>query len=110
MFDSMSSFSSFYIPLAVLLVLMVLFKEQVIDLFERWENVRAAVIEKQREIIEIQKERLTVQDSVIKLLEYDNRKLNGQLRAQKRINEINLESLRQERNMRAKETNNGKDQ
>ncbi len=115
MFETLGEFSAVYFALAAVLVLLVLFKKPLIALEDRI-RLKEDVVRKQAKIIEVQKGTISDQKEILaiqdKIIDFQNRKitkLRNALSTQKKINSINLETLRQERLMRAKENNNGKD-
>lgn len=109
MFDSLGAFSAVFWPLAILLILLVLFEKPLVAWEEKRYEVRKAVIKELMDIKDMQKQVIGIQDKVIDLQHSNIKKLQRELINQKKINSINLETLRQERLMRAKENNNGKD-
>ncbi len=109
MFESLGSFSVVYFALAAVLFLLILFEKPLIALEEKRIEVRKAVIRELRLMMKNKEKVIDIQDKLIDYLFAENKKLGKELSNQHKINSINLETLRQERLMRAKEQNNGKD-
>ena len=109
MFETLGGFSAVYFTLAAVLILLVLFEKKLIKWEEERFKVRKAVIKELMDIKDMQKQVIDIQDEVIDLQHSHIKKLQRELSCQHKINSINLEALRQERLMRAKENNDGKD-
>ena len=109
MFETLGGFSVVYFALAAVLFLLILFEKPLIALEEKRYETRKAVIKELMDIKDMQKQVIGIQDEVIDLQHSHIKKLQRELSTQHKINSINLETLRQERLMREKENNNGKD-
>lgn len=109
MFETLGSFSAVFWFLTAVMFFLILFEKPLIALEEKRIKVRKAVIRELRMMMKNKEKVIDIQDKLIDYLFAENKKLGKELSKQHKINSINLETLRQERLMRAKEQNNGKD-
>lgn len=109
MFENLGDFSAVFWFLTAVMVFLILFEKPLIALEEKRIEVRKAVIRELRLMMKNKEKILDIQDKLIDYLFAENKKLGKELSKQHKINSINLEALRQERLMREKENNNGKD-
>ncbi len=97
---SFGAFAFIYFSLAFILFVLILFEKKFIELEDKYKKARKAKIRDLEKVI-------AARDKLIDLQHSNIRKLSKELSHQKKINSINLETLRQERLMRAKEKDNG---
>lgn len=109
MFENLGDFSAVFWFLTAVMVFLILFEKPLIALEEKRVEARKAVIKELRYTVSDQEKIIYIQDKIIDGLFAKNKKLGKELSKQHKINSINLETLRQERLMRVKEQNNGKD-
>lgn len=109
MFENLGDFSAVFWFLTAVMVFLILFEKPLIALEEKRIEARKAVIKELRYTVSDQEKIIYIQDKIIDGLFANNVALGGELSTQNKINSINLETLRQERLMRVKEKNNGKD-
>ena len=109
MFENIGTFSAVFWFLTAVMVFLILFEKPLIALEEKRIEARKAVIKELRYTVSDQEKIIYIQDKIIDGLFANNVALGGELNTQHKINSINLETLRQERLMRVKEQNNGKD-
>lgn len=109
MFENLGDFSAVFWFLTAVMVFLILFEKPLIALEEKRIEVRKAVIRELRLMMKNKEKIIDIQDKLIDYLFAENKKLGKELSNQHKINSINLEALRQERLMREKENNNGKD-
>lgn len=97
MFESFGAFSAVFLGLGLVLVLLVLFEKPLAELENKRRQTRKAVISELIRIKNGQEKVIKVQDKVIELQQKNICKLKKELSTQKKINSINLETLRRER-------------
>ncbi|MBQ9913076.1 MAG: hypothetical protein IJO73_02490 [Clostridia bacterium] len=97
MFENIGTFSALFWALAVVLLLLILFEKKLIAFEDRWREVRKKKIRKLEKQIALQNDVMEFMDELICEQFCYAVELKRKLKAQERINEINLEDLRQER-------------